>query len=83
MKIYRRKLIEGKKIKYVICNSCGKNIDIDRYKDFLNIAKFWGYNSNFDNEVHEIEICEDCYINFISNLKIKPSVRRKRKFFCL
>ncbi len=83
MKIYQTKKIERRKIKYVICNSCGKNIDIDRYKDFLNIVKVWGYNSNYDNEVHEIEICEDCYKVFVSKLKIKPSVKRKRKFICL
>ncbi len=84
MKIYQKKLIERTKLKYVICNKCGENIDIKTYKDFLNIRKCWGYNSNFDNEVHELELCEKCYVDLLSNLKIEPKItKRKKKLFCL
>ncbi len=83
MKIYQKKLIERKKVRYVICNKCGVNIDIKKYKDFLNINKLWGYNSDFDNELHQFEICEDCYKSLVQDFKIKPQITKKRRFFCL
>ncbi len=83
MRIYQKKLIERKRLKYVICNKCGRNIDIGKYEDFLNINKNWGYNSNFDNETHEIDICTQCYNEFLGDLKIEPKKMKKRKFFCL
>lgn len=79
MKIYVKKIIETKKIKRVICNKCGKDIKINEYRDFLNITKYWGYNSNYDNEIHQIDICQDCYKKFILSLKIKPKVITNRK----
>ncbi len=81
MKIYQKRLIERNKLKYVLCNKCGKNIDIKQYEDFLNISKDWGYNSSFDNEIHEIEICQSCYNNFLSDLKIEPKKLKRKKFF--
>ncbi len=83
MKIYQRKLIERKKVRYIICNQCGENIEIKQYKDFLNINKTWGYNSNYDNENHEFELCENCYKELLDNFKIQPKVTRKKKFLCL
>lgn len=83
MKIYQKRFIEKTKVKYVICNNCGENIDVKKYRDFLSINKVWGYNSNYDNEVHHIEICQECYYNFISQLKIKPKITKRKKFICL
>lgn len=83
MKIYKREMVERKRIKYIICNKCGKSIKINDYKDFLSITKHWGYNSSYDNEVHKFDICQDCYETFVSSLKIKPKNTKMRKFFCL
>lgn len=81
MKIYHKSLIERKKIKEIVCNKCGETIDIKNYKDFLNIYKAWGYNSNYDSEHHEFEICENCYKSFISSFKIAPSKKRRKRLF--
>ncbi len=84
MKIYQKKLIERTRLKYVLCNKCGTNIDIEKYEDFLSIRKTWGYNSSFDSETHELELCEKCYIDLISELKIEiKKTKKKKKFFCL
>ncbi len=83
VKIYKKRFIERKKVKYVICNKCGKSINLKKYEDFLDIVKTWGYNSNFDNETHEIDICQDCYELYVCELKIKPKKIKKRRFFCL
>lgn len=83
MKIYKNKLIDRRKLEYILCNKCGKNIDIKTYKDYLEIYKTWGYNSNYDNETHEFELCQDCYNDLIASLKIPitKSMRKKKLFF--
>lgn len=83
VKIYKNKLIDRRKLEYILCNKCGKNIDIKTYKDYLEIYKTWGYNSNCDNETHEFDVCQDCYDEIIKSLKIPvtKSMRKKRLFF--
>lgn len=83
MRIYKTKLVERKKLQYIMCNKCGQNVDIKNYKDFLYINKTWGYNSNYDGEYHEFEICQSCYDELINSLKIKPSTKKRKKLFFL
>ena len=58
----------------IICNVCGKSIpknpNTDIFEDCLDIQKEWGYDSNYDNEVHTFHICQDCYKKFIKTFQI-------------
>lgn len=58
----------------VICNCCGKSIDIDSDipTDYLNIKKRWGYGSSLDSKEYEMDICEDCFKKIISDFKYPP-----------
>jgi len=61
----------------IICNLCEKSININKLgylDDYLKIEKRWGFGSDFDNEVHAINICEDCYKKFIKNLKVSYNI---------
>ena len=63
-------------IQDIFCNICGKKIHKNEYgyfDDFLSIEKTWGYHSQFDNETHCIDICQDCYKVFLDSLKIEPN----------
>jgi protein-arginine kinase activator protein McsA len=53
----------------IICNKCGKpihkhifdngnHIEMD---DCLSVKQAWGYFSNYDEEEHSFEMCQDCY----------------------
>lgn len=61
----------------VVCNMCQNEIKKNKFgylDDYLSIKKRWGYGSEFDNEVHLINICNECYKKFIKKLKIHPNV---------
>lgn len=67
--------------KRIICNCCGKEIckaeGICEKKgmikaDYLHIKKEWGYFSNKDGRIHEIDLCEDCYDEIVSRFQIPP-----------
>ena len=59
----------------IFCNLCLKEIEQNPYgytDDHLYIQKRWGYGSEFDNEVHEIIMCQTCYLEFFHKIfKIK------------
>lgn len=78
MKIYKKKLVMRKRVKHIVCNKCGENIKINEYMDFLSIVKNWEYNSNYDNEIHRFDICQDCYKKFISNFEIEPKITKRK-----
>ncbi len=57
----------------IICNKCGKEIVMEKgmyYQDVLSVEKRWGYFSEKDNEVHEFDICESCYDEWIKTFLI-------------
>ena len=76
MKQYKTKeILEAKK---VICNKCGKEIVVENGRlseDMLQGEKRWGYPSEKDNEVHEFDLCEQCYDEFTATFLI-PVERR-------
>lgn len=58
------------------CNMCASYIPVNVYgylEEYLEIEKRWGYGSPMDNEVHHLYICQGCYEQFFSSLKIKPN----------
>ena len=60
---------EGK----IICNKCGKEIALENgmcFEDVLSVEKRWGYFSEKDNEIHQFDICESCYDEFVGTFQI-------------
>jgi len=67
------KMQEKKEVEKIICNKCGKEILVKNgisEEDVLSIQKRWGYFSDKDNEVHEIDLCEECYDKWIATFAI-------------
>ena len=67
------KMQETKQIDKIICNKCGNEIIAKNgisEEEVLSVEKRWGYFSNKDIEVHEFDICETCYDEWISNFVI-------------
>lgn len=57
----------------VICNSCGKKLAVKNgilREGALMIDHTWDYFSEKDGEIHHLDLCEECYDNFIQTLKI-------------
>lgn len=77
MKIYKDETLVVKKVSTIKCNCCGNEIPSDKFgytSDYLSITKKWGYNSDFDNEKHNFDICENCYKEIISKFKIPITI---------
>jgi len=61
----------------VQCNSCGRSVEKDNvgyYEDHVSLSKTWGYHSPFDGEAHAIDLCVNCYRDWIAHFEIPPHV---------
>lgn len=67
------KIQEKKEVEKIICNKCGKEILVKNgvsEEDVLSVQKRWGYFSKKDNDVHEFDLCEECYDKWIATFLI-------------
>ena len=67
------KIQETREVEKIICNKCGKEISVKNgvpEADMLSVEKRWGYFSEKDNQVHEFDLCEECYDNFVRTFQI-------------
>ena len=74
---YEETTVEQEIIDDVICNCCGQPIKRPYGRtldDYIHITKQWGYASDYENETHNIDLCEDCYKNIIKKFKIRPNI---------
>ena len=58
------------------CNMCGKKI-VEKQEDCLDVQKEWGYFSRRDLEVHEFNLCEECYEKLTQGFVIPVSISKK------
>ncbi len=80
MKQYKTIQIEKKVPESIICNCCGQKINSTKqhpYPDYITIHKIWGYDSPYDGEEHDIDLCTDCYAKWIQTFKIDPRDRKE------
>ena len=68
------KMKETKTIEKIICNKCGKEIV---EADVLSVDKRWGYFSDKDNEVHQFDLCEECYDEMVSMFQIPVEIENR------
>lgn len=70
-KVTEKEIFEIDKI---ICNKCGKEIEVIGEvprEDSLHVTKRWGYFSNKDNQEDDFDLCEDCYDELVASFKIR------------
>lgn len=67
----------------IYCNMCGKRF---QYKDeivregILSVEKIWGYFSEKDGEIHDFDMCEECYDHFTAQFKIPVEIKKQKEF---
>lgn len=67
------KIQTTKEVDKIFCNRCGKEIIVKNgmsEEEVLSVQKRWGYFSNKDNEVHEFDLCEECYDQWVATFTI-------------
>ncbi|GIN22535.1 hypothetical protein [Siminovitchia fordii] len=69
-----------KEVGYIkTCNKCGKKKNVNHEKneewrdDFKEFYLDFGYESSFDGESWNFDLCEECLINFIKQFKHVPN----------
>ncbi len=66
----------------ICCNSCGKKLKIENgllKEDAFEAKKEWGYFSNWDTQVHQFNLCEECYKKITDGFLIPIEVKEKRE----
>lgn len=66
----------------VTCNMCGKKMAVKKgivLEGLFSANIDWGYFSEKDGEVHQIDICENCYDEWISTFKVPINIVRKNE----
>ena len=75
MRVVLERSVVAPHVSNVNCNQCGRDIDKDQvgyFEDHVSLEKTWGYHSPYDGDVHIIDICVDCYTDWINNFEIPP-----------
>ena len=75
MRVFLDKSVVRKELTDVRCNACGRDVSKDTsgyFEDHVSLSKKWGYSSPFDGEAHDIDICVDCYSDWIRQFEIPP-----------
>ncbi len=77
MKQYKTIQVEKQVPNHIICNCCGNEIKTNKqhpYPEYISIRKEWGFDSDYDGEIHEIDLCQSCYTKWIQTFKFNPQV---------
>ena len=77
MRVFLERSVMTPYLTDVRCNSCGRDVDKNHagyFEDHVSLSKTWGYHSPFDGEAHAIDLCVDCYSDWITRFEIPPQV---------
>lgn len=69
MRLYKTIQVSKRVIDSVRCNCCGRMI---QGEESFAAVKHWGYDSPYDGEVHAMDICTDCYAEWIRTFAVSP-----------
>lgn len=64
------------------CNCCGREIKSENgilIEDAFEATKEWGYFSSRDMDVHQFNLCEECYDEITSKFKIPVQIKEKHE----
>lgn len=66
----------------IFCNCCGRELEREggRYRDHLHIVKSWGYLSEQDGIVEELDICPECFEKWKRTFAIAPGKYPQTEF---
>lgn len=68
-------------MKKIICNLCGKSIEVTDVEktDYIEVKKAWGYFSDKDGETHRFCICEACYDAMIKGFQVPVDIEQTKE----
>ena len=66
----------------IFCNCCGKQIRTDRDRIAEGVFSGhvqWGCFSEKDGEIHDFDLCEDCYDKWIASFQIPVEIKTENE----
>lgn len=75
MKILLEQSVVKPQLSGVQCNRCARTVEKEPpgyFQDHISLTKMWGYHSPYDGESHDIDLCVDCYADWIGEFEIPP-----------
>lgn len=78
-----RKYKSNGELTSVVCNCCGKKLVVESgilREGAISVQHTWDFFSEKDGEVHQWDLCEDCYDNFINQFRIEPEIEEQVEF---
>jgi len=82
MRVFSEQTVIKPALADVNCNVCGRGVSKEAFgyfEDHVSLSKAWGYHSPYDGETHAIDVCVDCYQNWVSDFEIPP----KSSCYCI
>ena len=70
------------KLEKLVCNCCGKSIRIVNGMAMEGVCHIdipWGYFSGMDGEDHSMDICESCYLKWITTFNVPIAVEERKE----
>ena len=70
-------LKETKEINKIVCNQCGKEIEVSGgtpREGVFSVDYAWGYFSDKDGERHSFDLCESCYDKLLASFKLPADI---------
>lgn len=74
MQIMKKIKKNDRAVEKIICNKCGQEIPVLHGRaaaGVCSIHQVWGYGSDKDGEVHQIDICEACYDEWMAGFAVE------------
>lgn len=68
---------EQQKLSKVICNACGKEMEVEDgilMEGCFQADWMFGYFSKKDREKHDFDLCEECYDKMIQEFALPPTI---------
>ena len=72
-----------RKGKRLFCNVCSKELKIERgilKEGVFAATQEWEYFSEKDLEIHQFDMCEQCYDKMIESFAIPVTIKKKREY---
>lgn len=74
----RYKMKETKEISNIICNQCGREINVTNgmpEEGVFSVDYAWGYFSDKDGERHSFDLCESCYDKLLASFRLPADIQ--------
>jgi len=65
MKIYKKVRRSIQELDDIICDICKRTTKLERDFEYAELRADWGYETDWDTERHSVDICVNCYYQFI------------------